>query len=87
MGSKTLPSVTEQNMEVIVAGATGNAGREIVQHCMADERISKITILTRKTVPIEVESHPRVEVIMHQDFSQFPDDLMRRLEGADACLW
>ena len=74
-------------MKVIVTGATGTAGRGIVQACLADERITKLTILTRRAVASEVESDPKVEVVMHHDFSQYPDELMQRLEGAEACLW
>lgn len=74
-------------MKVLVFGATGNAGKEIVNHCFADERITKVVIFTRKAVPIDIESHPKAEVVMHQDFSQYPEDMMRRLEGAEVCLW
>ncbi|KAL7794387.1 hypothetical protein V8C37DRAFT_401410 [Trichoderma ceciliae] len=74
-------------MKVLIAGVTGNAGQEIVNHCFADERITKVIILTRKAVPIDVESHPKAEVVMHHDFSQYPEEMMRRLEGAQVCLW
>lgn len=74
-------------MKVIVTGATGKAGREIVKHCIADERITKIVILTRRAVAGMVESNPKTEVVMHQDFSRYSDELLRRLEGAEACLW
>jgi uncharacterized protein YbjT (DUF2867 family) len=74
-------------MKVIVTGATGTAGRGIVQACLADDRITKIIILTRRAVARDVESSPKTEVVMHHDFSQYPDELMARLEGADACLW
>ncbi|PNP44114.1 hypothetical protein TGAM01_v203344 [Trichoderma gamsii] len=74
-------------MKVIVAGVTGHAGSEIVNHCFADERITKVIILTRKSVAIDVESHPKAEVVLHQDFSQYPEEMMRRFEGAEICLW
>lgn len=74
-------------MKVIVTGATGTAGRGIVKACLADERITKVIILTRRNVAGDVESNPKVEVVMHRDFSQYPDELMQRLEGAEACLW
>ncbi|PNY26803.1 Uncharacterized protein TCAP_03262 [Tolypocladium capitatum] len=74
-------------MKVIVTGATGNAGREVVKHCLENPRITKVVILTRRAVSMEVESHPKVEVVMHQDFTQYPEALMRRLDGAQACMW
>ena len=74
-------------MKVIVTGATGNAGGGMVKACLANERITKVLILTRRNVASDIESHPKVEVIMHDDFSTYPDELMQRLEGAEACLW
>lgn len=74
-------------MKVIVTGATGNAGREVVRHCLENPRIAKVVILTRRAVSMDVESHPKAEVVMHHDFTQFPEALMRRLEGAQACIW
>ncbi|KAK7390683.1 hypothetical protein QQX98_013368 [Neonectria punicea] len=74
-------------MKVIVTGATGVVGKEVVRQCLADPRITRLVILTRRAVSMDVESHPKAEVVMHQDFSRYPDDLLRRLQGASACLW
>ncbi|KAH8688273.1 hypothetical protein BGZ61DRAFT_353538 [Ilyonectria robusta] len=74
-------------MKVIVTGATGLVGKEIVRQCLADPRITKLVILTRRAVSMDVESHPKTDIVMHQDFSKYSEDLMRRLAGASACLW
>ncbi|CAM1510849.1 Fc.00g083620.m01.CDS01 [Cosmosporella sp. VM-42] len=74
-------------MKVIVTGATGMAGKEIVKQCIADARITKVVILTRRAVSMDVESHPKAEVVMHQDYSRYSDELLRRLEGSEACIW
>lgn len=75
------------DMKVIVAGATGEAGRGIVKACLEEERITKLILLTRRNVAPEFEKDPRVEVIYHQDFSTYPEDLLQQLYGAEACLW
>lgn len=74
-------------MKVIVTGATGMAGKEIVKQCLADSRITKVVILTRRAVSGDVESHPKSEVMLHQDFSRYSEDLLRSLDGAEACFW
>lgn len=74
-------------MKVIVTGATGVVGREVVQQCLADPRITKLVILTRRAVSMDIESHPKADVVMLQDFSRYSDDLISRLDGASACLW
>lgn len=74
-------------MKVIVTGGTGNTGGALLRQCIADDRITKVFALTRKALPGEVVSCPKVKVVMHDDFSTYPDEIMRQLEGAEACLW
>ena len=74
-------------MKVIVTGATGMAGREVVKRCLEEERITELVILTRSPLADAIESHSKAHVIMHNDFSIYPDDLMERLAGAEACIW
>lgn len=74
-------------MKVIVTGPTGRAGQEVVKKCLEDERITKVVILTRRGLPGEIESHPKADVIMHQDFTQYSDYLIRRMQGSEACIW
>ncbi|KHN99372.1 NAD(P)-binding domain protein [Metarhizium album ARSEF 1941] len=74
-------------MKVIVTGPTGRAGQEVVKKCLEDERITKVVILTRRGLSGEIESHPKADVIMHQDFTQYSDYLVRRMQGAEACIW
>ena len=74
-------------MKVVVTGATGTAGVEIVKQCIADPRITQIVIITRTNVRGDVESHPKVEVNLHTDFAHYSEALLQRLEGAEACLW
>lgn len=74
-------------MKVIVTGATGLAGRGIVKACLSDDRITKVVILARREPAEEVKTNPKVEVVLHDDFSQYPDELMEKLGGAEACLW
>ncbi|KAF4966518.1 hypothetical protein FSARC_5760 [Fusarium sarcochroum] len=74
-------------MKVVVTGATGTVGNEIVKRCLSDARINKVVILTRRAVSMDIESHPKADVIMVQDFIRYSDEVLRRLEGSSACLW
>ncbi|KAF4447749.1 nucleoside-diphosphate-sugar epimerase [Fusarium austroafricanum] len=74
-------------MKVVVTGATGLVGNEIVKRCLADARITKVVILTRKAVSMDIECHPKSDVIMVQDFTRYSDEVLLRLEGSSACLW
>ncbi|KAM0348728.1 hypothetical protein ACHAPU_004167 [Fusarium lateritium] len=74
-------------MKVVVTGATGTIGNEIIKHCLADARITRLVILTRKAVSMDIECHPKADVIMVQDFARYSDQVLRQLEGSSACLW
>lgn len=74
-------------MKIVVAGATGKAGSAIVRECLSDDRVSKVYILTRRSLADDVQKDPKVEVILHQDFTSYSDEVLDRLSGASACLW
>ncbi|KAM0191589.1 hypothetical protein ACHAPQ_001903 [Fusarium lateritium] len=74
-------------MKVVVTGATGMVGNEIVRRCLEDARITKVVILTRKAVSMDIECHPKADVIMVQDFARYSDQVLRQLEGSSACIW
>ncbi|KAK2590326.1 hypothetical protein QQS21_011988 [Conoideocrella luteorostrata] len=74
-------------MKVIVTGATGRAGKVVVNNCLDNDRITKVVILTRTGISGDIESHPKVDLVMHQDFTQYSDYLIQRLQGAEACIW
>ncbi|KAF5019979.1 hypothetical protein F66182_8010 [Fusarium sp. NRRL 66182] len=74
-------------MKVVVTGATGFLGNEIVRQCLSDPRIKRVVILTRKAVSMDIESHPKADVVMVQDFMTLSDQVLGQLQGASACLW
>ena len=71
-------------MKVIVAGASGLVGRHIVAECIANDAITHAYILTRRAIP---ETNPKVTVLVHDDFTQYPASLLDKMCDADACLW
>lgn len=74
-------------MKVIVVGATGRCGRRIARVALADDRITKVLVVTRSDVAEDIANDAKCEVIKHQDFAIWPQDLMKKLDGAEACLW
>ena len=68
-------------MRVLLTGATGTAGSGALQACLADRSIDAVTALVRRDV---LSSHPKLTVVLHQDFTRY-DGL--DLGGYDACLW
>lgn len=74
-------------MPVILTGATGSIGKEVLRQCIKSTSISRITVLGRRspTVP----STDDFEFIKHTDFTTYPTELLDRLRAQDAkaCIW
>lgn len=74
-------------MKVIIAGATGFVGQEVLSQCLAHPSITSIIALCRRELPI---THPKLHVhrMNDQDFLFYSDpQLSASLQGADACIW
>jgi nucleoside-diphosphate-sugar epimerase len=74
-------------MKVIVTGATGRVGSQLVLHCIENSAITSVFVITRKPLPESTTSNNKVTVILHEDFSSWPPELLDKLSGAEGCLW
>ncbi|KAF7308460.1 NAD(P)-bd-dom domain-containing protein [Mycena chlorophos] len=75
------------SLKVILTGATGFVGGEVLAQCRRNPDISSIVVLTRRPLPGAVSDDPKVKQIVMKDFKVYSDDAKRDLEGADACVW
>ncbi|KAJ4316242.1 hypothetical protein N0V84_007952 [Fusarium piperis] len=75
-------------MHLILTGATGLVGSAVLDNMLKTKDITKISILTRRPVPMVIDSpDPRVNVIIHNDFSTYKPEVLRELAGARGCVW
>lgn len=74
-------------MKVILTGIAGFVGSEVLAQCREDPTITSIIALTRRILPEEITKDPKVEVIVMEDFNVYPEEVIKKLEGADACIW
>ncbi|KIW72628.1 hypothetical protein PV04_00810 [Phialophora macrospora] len=90
-------------VHLILTGATGLVGSSVLSHVLSlpptsKPVIDKLSILSRSTsIPWlsatpppgtpTTNTHTKIEVIEHRDFSTYPPELLERLKGADACIW
>ena len=74
-------------MKVIVAGSTGLVGSALVRQGIASDNVSRVWALTRRPLPDAVADNPKVGVLLHDDYSTYPPELLAKLAGAEACLW
>lgn len=74
-------------MRIIITGATGFVGGEVVRQAIANERITHAFVLTRKPLPDDISKSAKVTVIENKDFSTWPPDVLAQLVGAEGCVW
>src|ERR1700761_4982050 len=74
-------------MKIIITGATGFIGREVVQQCLTNSAVTSIVCISRRDLPESVKSNSKVKVIILKDWSSFSEDVMDELTGAEACVW
>ncbi|KAI9880013.1 MAG: hypothetical protein M1830_005932 [Pleopsidium flavum] len=74
-------------MKVIVTGATGFVGGEVLRQCIRNPAITSIVVVTRKELAPEVSNNSKVKVIIHKDFEEYSEPLLRECAGAEGCLW
>ena len=70
-------------MKVIITGATGTAGSEVLRQALADKDVTGILVLARR--PLDV-TDPKLRIAVLDDFLDY-SAVMPQLAGYDACLW
>jgi len=70
-------------MKIIIFGATGTAGSEVVRQAIADTGISEIFVVVRK--PLEFR-HPKIQTIIHTNFLDY-SEILPIFQKSDACIW
>ncbi|UKZ73519.1 hypothetical protein TrVFT333_001166 [Trichoderma virens FT-333] len=75
-------------MHIILTGATGLVGSGVLDAMIKYERITKISVLSRKPVPMaEAAKDPRINVIIHKDFERYDTSVLEKLKDAHGCVW
>lgn len=71
-------------MRVVLTGSTGYIGNEVLRQCLANPSITSVVALSRRAPET---TDPKLRVILHDDFTSFPKELVAQLAGADACIY
>lgn len=71
-------------MKVILTGSTGYIGNNVLLQCLANPAITSIIVLSRRNLKV---SDPKLEVIIHEDFTTYSPELKTQIVDADACIY
>jgi len=76
-------------MIILLTGATGYIGTEVLEQCIKHNYIEHIYCLTRKALDDKYATHKKVTQIIHADFSQYPQYLLDKLADyrIEGCIW
>ena len=70
-------------MKIIVTGATGMAGSEVIRQAIADAEIDQVTAIVRR--PMQLHD-PKIREIIQEDFLDY-SGLEEVFKSNDACIW
>ncbi|KAH7401739.1 hypothetical protein DE146DRAFT_610212 [Phaeosphaeria sp. MPI-PUGE-AT-0046c] len=73
-------------MHLILTGATGLVGAAVLENMLAQETVSRISILSRRPVKM-AEGHEKAKVIIHKDYNNYDKALLNELKDAQGCVW
>jgi uncharacterized protein YbjT (DUF2867 family) len=75
-------------MKLIVTGATGLLGTEIIRQTLQIPEITQVIALARKPIQFDDKlDSSKVKSVIIRDYSDYPDDVKAEFAGADACIW
>ncbi|KAI1648771.1 uncharacterized protein F4817DRAFT_54179 [Daldinia loculata] len=74
-------------MKILIVGASGSIGGEVLLHCLAHPDISSVIAFVRRDLPADVSSHPKLESVIIKDFSKWPEDILQAHSDAVGMLW
>jgi len=78
----------ERMTKIILTGATGLVGGQVLKTAIADARVTSIVILSRRELDDKsLAGNSKVKTIIHKDFQRYSPELMEELKDATACIW
>ncbi|KAH8167067.1 hypothetical protein CIB48_g1178 [Xylaria polymorpha] len=80
------------SMKLIVTGATGFVGQEVIRQSLSHPQIGTIVALARSPVvapeKLPAGSDPsKLKSVVIQDYEVYPEEIKKEFSGANACIW
>lgn len=74
-------------MKILFVGATGAIGSEVLDQCLAHAEITSIVAFSRRELPNNVSTNPKLQVVIMEDFSKWPQGVLEAHADAGAMVW
>ncbi|RTE81619.1 hypothetical protein BHE90_003907 [Fusarium euwallaceae] len=79
-------------MKVVVAGATGFVGTEVIRQAISHPKITSVIALARRETAVPEGSVSQADIsklksVVCDDFINYPEHVKAEISDADACIW
>jgi uncharacterized protein YbjT (DUF2867 family) len=80
-------------MKLIVTGATGFIGTEVIRQALSNPTITSIVALARKRISAPQNAKEGADmsklksVVLEDWLNPYPENVQELIRGADACIW
>ena len=79
-------------MKLIIAGATGFVATELIRQSLSIPKITCVIAIARHPVSTPSNLSPtadpsKLHSVIIENYGSYPEDVMKQLAGADACIW
>ena len=82
----TIPAL----MKLIIAGASGFVGTELVRQSLKRPDVSVVVALSRKAVSAPSDAGAdasKLRSVVLKDYDEYPEHARKEFEGASGCIW
>lgn len=73
-------------MKLIIVGATGFVGSEILRQSLLRADITSVVAVTRRALTSAPQS-PKLQNVVVKDYDQYDSDAKSIFKGANGCIW
>lgn len=81
-----LKTFIPEKMKIVITGATGFLGSEVLEQCCHSTGIDSVIVLTRR--PLQGNGiHAKIRQVIVQDFRCYSPEVLEAIADADACIW
>ena len=79
-------------MKIIVTGASGFVGTEIVRQCLNNPNLNSVIALARKPIKapsdLDVEADAsKLQSLTLENYGSYSEEVRRHFSSADGCIW
>jgi len=74
-------------MKVLITGATGTIGKEVLNQALLRPEITSVVALSRRDLPLDISKNPKLKTIIIKDFGNWTPDVLEDIKVADAMIW